>query len=943
MILKSNLDYIVRRLKLIPNSKLFGLTVVLIFYLALLAAVPVSAQTVRVGYYMFDGYQMETPEWVRSGYGYDFLQELARYGGWDYEYVGYDLGWATLQKMLDEGQIDILTSARKTPQREQQYLFSTEIGTSAGILTVKSGNTRVNMGDYNSYEGLRVGMIKDSSINENFKRFAARKGFTYTPVFYVNADEMNAALQAGDKIDAVCTTNLRRTKNEWILEQFDADYFYAMMGKNKTELQKQINEAIYQMDLYTPGWRTNLWNKYYKPDVGGKIALTSEEKAYVDTLAQEEKVLTVLVDPQNAPYSYFENGQALGIVPEVFAEVARRSGFKFKFVETQSRKEYLRLLDQNQCDVVGDAYFNYDTAEKHGYKLTIPYLTTPLCRVSRNNQSEPSRSAAVLEHGNRAFASYLQENYPALQLKNYLSLTRCIEAVKENEVDVTFVYPYAAQYYIEHNAVTALNITVLPQYQVEFALGVTLSNDVRLVRILNKAVVSVREGYVNKVIMEQMTAKSKAVSLSAFLESHPYVQMGLLILLIILAILVGSSISRQRDLLLIREKNRQLSEAMQKATEASAAKSSFLSSMSHDMRTPLNGIIGFTGFALKETDPAKKQLDLLKIKQSSELLLDLVNNTLDMSKIESGKFVLHPGPLALSELLNKVVVVIKEAAERKKQLFKTEIACGPEELFLFADRLKLQELFLNLLSNAVKYTPEGGQISMSVTLDRLKGDGNNFKLVVADNGIGISEAFLPQIFEAFTQEQDQRYSAVTGTGLGLAIVKRIVDLMNGTITVESKKGQGSTFTVLLPVKVIQPQTAEAVKVEHYDFTGKKVLLCEDNLLNTEIAKKLLEDKGLQVVCVVNGAEGVRLFAASSPGEYGAILMDIHMPVMDGMTATRKIRQLPRPEAKTVPILAMTADAYDEDAQRCLAAGMNGHIAKPIDPKRLYKIIASVLK
>lgn len=298
MILKSNLDYIVRRLKLIPNSKLFGLTVVLIFYLALLAAVPVSAQTVRVGYYMFDGYQMETPEWVRSGYGYDFLQELARYGGWDYEYVGYDLGWATLQKMLDEGQIDILTSARKTPQREQQYLFSTEIGTSAGILTVKSGNTRVNMGDYNSYEGLRVGMIKDSSINENFKRFAARKGFTYTPVFYVNADEMNAALQAGDKIDAVCTTNLRRTKNEWILEQFDADYFYAMMGNNKTELQKQINEAIYQMDLYTPGWRTNLWNKYYKPDVGGKIALTSEEKAYVDTLAQEEKVLTVLVDPR---------------------------------------------------------------------------------------------------------------------------------------------------------------------------------------------------------------------------------------------------------------------------------------------------------------------------------------------------------------------------------------------------------------------------------------------------------------------------------------------------------------------------------------------------------------------------------------------------------------------------------------------------------------------
>ena len=229
---------------------LLCLTLLFVSWLQLAAA---GSRTLRVGYYMFDGYQMEDDNKVRSGYGYDFLQELARYTDWNYEYVGYHLGWARLQQMLDAGEIDILTSARKTPAREGKYLFSTEIGTSAGILTVKSGNEQITLGDYSTYQGMRIGMIKDSSINENFAQFAAKNGIGYTPVYYENVDQMNAALQAGTEIDAVCTTNLRRTQNEWIIAQFDVDRFYVMMRGDNLALQQYIDQAIAQMDIYTPG------------------------------------------------------------------------------------------------------------------------------------------------------------------------------------------------------------------------------------------------------------------------------------------------------------------------------------------------------------------------------------------------------------------------------------------------------------------------------------------------------------------------------------------------------------------------------------------------------------------------------------------------------------------------------------------------------------------
>lgn len=387
------------------------------------------------------------------------------------------------------------------------------------------------------------------------------------------------------------------------------------------------------------------------------------------------------------------------------------------------------------------------------------------------------------------------------------------------------------------------------------------------------------------------------------------------------------------------EQIERLREAKLEADRANSAKSVFLSSMSHDLRTPLNGVIGFTNLALRDTDPEKKQAYLQNVLSSGELLLALVNDTLELSRIESGKYTLEPEAVELRELLTPVVTALRPSAEVKGLTLQADAANYPADA-VWADRLKLQKVFLNLLSNAVKYTPAGGRVSARAErLDPPVG-GCNYRITVSDDGIGMDADFLPRIFEPFSQEHRPEAADVVGTGLGLAIVKRIVDLMGGRISVESALGRGSAFTVDLPLAPADGSLTEG-KSPSRDFAslaGRRILLCEDNYMNTEIAKILLEEQGMTVICAKNGREGAETFASSAPGEFDAVLMDIRMPVMDGYEAARQIRSAPRADAGTVPIIAMTADAFEEDILHSRQAGMDGYVTKPIDPEKLMAAI-----
>lgn len=397
--------------------------------------------------------------------------------------------------------------------------------------------------------------------------------------------------------------------------------------------------------------------------------------------------------------------------------------------------------------------------------------------------------------------------------------------------------------------------------------------------------------------------------------------------------------------------------AVEHEEEAWKYRNLFFSNISHDMRTPLNGILGFTDLALQETDAEKMRQYLSKIKLSGGLLLDLINDTLMLSKLESGK--LQPNYEIIDNRLisGRILVPIKAMADAKNITLVQDRSRSPH-VMMKADRVNTQKIFLNLIGNAVKFTPKGGTVT--IVMEQLSEPlyNCNYRFIVKDTGVGISPNFLPHIYEPFVQ--DSTRNALTqpqlqGTGLGLAIVKQLVDLLHGHIDVESTLGKGTTFTVYLPMPVVGPVqgepewvpgaapiTAPAPITKAKDLQNYKILLCEDNSLNMEIATILLKKKNYEVIQAVNGQEGVKKFQASGQGEISAILMDLRMPILDGFDAARTIRELKRPDAQSVPIIALSADAYEEDVQKVLQVGMNAHLAKPFKPQEIYSLLQKLI-
>ncbi len=385
-------------------------------------------------------------------------------------------------------------------------------------------------------------------------------------------------------------------------------------------------------------------------------------------------------------------------------------------------------------------------------------------------------------------------------------------------------------------------------------------------------------------------------------------------------------------------------EAKEQALEASRVKTTFLSNMSHDIRTPMNAIINLTSLAQKEHDPkiVKEYLDKMEI--SGKFLLGLINDILDMSRIESGELTLHNENLTRTEFLKTVETVVRPLMDSKNLNFHIEL--NPGEYTISVDKLRFNQIFFNLLSNAVKFTPDGGDVWLNVENVETENGKLKVKFVVRDNGIGMSEEFQKHLFEPFAQEASEIGNRSKGTGLGLSIVKNLVEAMNGSIEVKSKLGEGSTFTVYLLVDIVaRNELVDGVAQEDNtaDLNGLNVLLVEDNEINTYVAQIILENAGCVVTTAENGKIAVDTFAQSPVGKFGAILMDVRMPVMDGLEATKQIRALDRADAKTVPIIAMTADAFDEERKRTIDSGMNYHLSKPVDAEKLYEVLRQYAK
>lgn len=395
------------------------------------------------------------------------------------------------------------------------------------------------------------------------------------------------------------------------------------------------------------------------------------------------------------------------------------------------------------------------------------------------------------------------------------------------------------------------------------------------------------------------------------------------------------------------KQNRILEEALQQVRASSAAKTVFLSNMSHDIRTPMNAIIGFTNLAKQSVeDPEKTGEYLEKILTSSSHLLSLINDVLEMSRIESGKIELENSSFRLTELAEDLYAMVENLAEAKRQKLTMDTSRVADDCIL-CDRLRLNQVLLNIVSNAVKYTPEGGCIDVSILQTGKAENGRgSYEFHVKDNGIGMSPEFAAHVFEAFEREKTSTISRIQGTGLGMAITKRIVDLMDGTIDVITEEGKGTEFIVRAEFGISQeiPEQKETTTetTDVTGFSGKRLLLVDDMDINREIAKTILEMNQFTVEEAKNGEEAVTMVQASEPGYYDAVLMDIQMPVLNGYEAAKKIRQLENKALADIPILAMTANAFEDDRKNAMEAGMNGHVAKPINVTDLLQALKTIL-
>ena len=467
---------------------------------------------------------------------------------------------------------------------------------------------------------------------------------------------------------------------------------------------------------------------------------------------------------------------------------------------------------------------------------------------------------------------------------------------------------------------------------------ITMKDDRRVATIVNKAIEQ-SASLLNGAVLAENAVTNDQVTL------HEFIQANAGNVVIVAATIIGLLLLLLSRLMIGQRK---LEAALAEAREANAAnvaKTTFLNSMSHDIRTPMNAIIGFTNIALSMSPEEKLRNCLEKIMQSSDYLMSLINDVLDISRIESGKIKYEPVPCDITEITDTVLSVAHGFLQGRNIEFIVERAT-PTAKYVYADELRIREVLINILSNSIKFTKDGGTIRFEVK-DQPVGDGKHVEVHyrISDTGIGMSEEYQKHLYEEFSQESDGARTNYKGTGLGMAITKRYVDMMHGEIHVKSQQGVGTTFTVELPLQIadVVPEKKQETDCTERDLQGIRVLMAEDNDLNAEIAITLLEEKGMQVTRAIDGQDVVDQFRAAPAGSFDLILMDIMMPKQNGYEATQAIRSMSdRPDGRTIPIVAMTANAFAEDIAAAHAAGMNGHLAKPIDMDEVMKVICRVL-
>lgn len=904
-----------------------------------------SATTVKVGYYYNAGYMHKDESGDFEGFDVEYLYTLAGYANWNIQFVEYS-SLSDALAALNRGDIDLMTSLAKTTEREQDYMFSNQIMSQSHIAVMtRSTDERFVPGDASTLVNAQAAVLKNTLPETLYIAWCQENGLTPHIIECDTLEQRDALLESGQADAIVAGTMIEGTQK---IAEFPGVDLYFMLNKGGASLKTQLDKAASTLLLSDPTFTETLRDKYFPNSMNTTPTFTSKEKAFI--AAHPKIKVAVLAD--DAPYSYRNSdGSLTGILPDYYAHLSDLTGMDFACVAYDGSAAAFSALQSGEADMVGMVRRDVYDANSRGLVLTASYIDMNMVQVTRVGSGEVSSIAA--DERDFSIVQDALEDSPAVDVREYVNGAACFNALKSGAVDAVVCSQQTASWFLNHNRLSDYGVTYFSTDNWSVSGALRAGDEGNTLRVILDKTLAVDSGYIDQVITKNTLETDD--SLSGFLDRIPVswaISLAIFFFFIMAVVLVALIVivrHRKRETELARQKIEvDKRDAELAANErANEAQRSFFASVSHDMRTPLNGIMGFADMALEAEDPQVQKEYLSKIKTSGQILAELVNDTLVMSRVESGKLRILPTPNDNMEFFEGVCAPIRVMAHEKGIEFVEDLT-GVSRRTIMVDRLNTQKVLLNLLSNAVKFTPAGGKVTMRISFDASSAADPDTVISVSDTGIGMSADFLPRAFEPFAQE-DPAHAGAAGTGLGLSIVKSLVDAMGGTIAVESERGKGTTFTVRLhfeptdkvPAKISARADGAELTRRAAALQGKRVLVCEDNAMNLEIIKGILDKYGIVAHGCVNGKEGVEAFERSVEGEYFAVLLDLRMPVMGGESAARAIRALDRADAKRVPIFAVSADAYPENIESCLAAGMNGHIAKPVDAEELLRALAPV--
>ena len=894
---------------------------------------PVSAEeaknrTVRVGWY--EGtYNTTGPDGKKRGYSYEYQQAVAAHTGWKYEYV--EGSWSELMSMLKSGEIDLMGGISYAEERTTSMLFSElPMGEDKYYLYVDPSNTDITVSDLTTLNEKRIGMVPDTLSARRFYEWEKSHGVETQQVDITSTDDARQKLQ-NQEIDGFVLNESPQWERDNIspVLLIGGSYNYFAVSKKRPDLKEELDQAMQRIEKENPFYKEDLYKRYLSANP--IETLSNGEQNWLE----EHGAVRVgyLKNDVGVSLTDTESGKPVGIINDYINLVSDCMGEKnieFQLTGFDSQEEELQALKDNRIDMIFHMNQNPYEAEQNDMILSNTVFEVNIAVLTGVKKFDENKENTVAVSRNNLLGKwYISFNYPFWKIKEYDSSDEVEKAVHSGEADCFVVKAGQSLKTLEDSKMRSIFLTKSG----ESCFAVTRDNTI-LMNILNKTIQSLPASRLSSLFSVYENTPGK-VTLAEYIKDNlrvvsiVFVSTSLLIILIIGYLLVKAR------------------KAKIQAEKANAAKSDFLFNMSHDIRTPMNALLGYSELMKRElTDP--KLLDYQeKMEQSGNLLLSIINNVLDMARIESGKMELDENYVKIREIYQGVYKIFQAEAEKKGIRLEMEYDVRHEHVI--CDETKNREVFLNLISNAVKYTASGGTVTIRITeLDCDRKDYVRIQSQVIDTGIGMSEEFLPSLFEAFSRERNTTTGKVAGTGLGMPIIKQYIDMMGGTIEAESKLGEGSRFTVTLEYRIADKNYYEQDTEKASDMnetgriSGKHILLAEDNDLNAEIAEFILEDMGLLVDRVEDGIQCVAKMEQEPAGTYDLILMDIQMPNMDGYKATEVIRGLADKSKATIPIIAMTANAFEEDRKKALAKGMNGHIAKPVAAEKVEKTILLAL-